>query len=164
VIKKYIFLFSLLLFFGITAFGQSIKFNDLVYFTSLTNRQVYDNLMEGNIFRQEYTSDVNGQELEYFKNKHSKGIAEKIIAGRYTKLYDGTILRTITYTSTDAQHIINMISQAKRYGLEMRFHGADAINNIYLLGNNFYDVSIYLRRDQTSGLVEIKQREYLGLE
>jgi hypothetical protein len=164
VIKKYLFLFSVLFFCGIYSFGQSIKFNDLVYFTTLTNRQVYDNLMEGNIFKQEYMMDVNGQELEYFKNKRSKPAAEKIIIGKYTLLYDGTLLRTISYTSTDAQHIINMISAAKRYGLELKFHGADATNNIYLFDNNFYDVSIYLRRDQKSGLVEIKQKEYLGLE
>jgi len=89
---------------------------------------------------------------------------EKIIAGGYTKLYNGTLLRTVVYTSTDPQHIINMISQAKRYGLELKFRGADAYNNIYLYDNSFYHVSIYLRRDQSSGLVEIKQKEYLGLE
>jgi hypothetical protein len=57
-----------------------------------------------------------------------------------------------------------MISQAKRYGLDLKFRGADPFNTIYLFDNSFYHVSIYLKRDQTSGLVEIKQKELLGLE
>ncbi len=108
--------------------------------------------------------DVNGEAMEYFKNISNKPNTEKIIVGSYTKLYDGTLLRTVDYTSTDPQYIINMISQAKRNGLELKFRGADASNNIYLFDNSFYHVSIYLRRDQTSGLVEIKQKEYLELE
>jgi hypothetical protein len=162
--KKYLFLLPALLFCSINIFGQSVKFNDLVYFTNLTNRQVFVNLLEGNRFRQEYTMDVNGQELEYFRSIGKKANSEKIIIGAYTKLDDGTLLRTVNYTSTDVQNIINMIAQAKRYGLELKFHGADASNNIYLFDNDFYRVSIYLRRDEKSGLVEIKQKEFLGLE
>ena len=162
--KKYLFLVPALLFCSINAFGQSVSFNDLVYFANLTNQQVFNNLLEGNRFRQEYSMDVNGQELEYFRSIGKKANSEKIIIGGYTKLENGTVLRTVNYTSTDAQNIINMIAQAKRYGLTMKFRGADASNNIYLFDNAFYRVSIYLRRDEKSGLVEIKQKEFLGLE
>jgi hypothetical protein len=144
--------------------GQSIKFNDLAYFTSLTNRQVFDNLLQSNYFRQDFTITENGQEIETFKNIGTKPNSEKIITGHFTKLYDGTMLRTVTYTSTNPQDILNMIGQAKRYGLELKFRGADDANNIYLFDNNYFHVSIYLRRDQTQGLVEIKQKEYLELE
>ncbi|WP_428329993.1 hypothetical protein [Mucilaginibacter sp.] len=162
--NKYLLFLPLLLLCSLTMYGQSVKFNDLVYFTSLSNREVYDNLKQGNMFRQDYMETVNGQELEYFKNIGAKPNTEKITVGAYTKLYDGTVLRTVNYNSTDVQNIINMISQAKRYGLDLKFRGADDANNIYLFDNNFYHVSIYLRRDQTAGLVEIKQKEYLGLE
>jgi hypothetical protein len=162
--KKYLFFLPLFLFYTLSIHGQSVKFSDLVYFTSLTNQQVYDNLKEGKAFRQDYTTDVKGQELEYFKNTGNKPNTEKIIVGSFTKLYDGTVLRTVSYTSTDPQNIINMISQTKRYGLDLKFRGADPFNTIYLFDNSFYHVSIYLRRDQTSGLVEIKQKELLGLE
>jgi len=57
-----------------------------------------------------------------------------------------------------------MISQVKRYGLNLQFRGVDVANNIYIYDNSFYLVSIYLRRDQSSGWVEIKQKEYLGIE
>jgi len=163
--KKYLFLLPVVFLAGLSAQAQSTKFADLVYFTSLNNGEVYNNLLQGNSFRQDYSIDVNGHEIEYFKNIANKPNTEKIVVGNFTKLYNGTVLRTVNYTSTDPQHIINMLAQAKRYnGLEMKFQGADEANNIYLFDSSFYQVSIYLRRDQTSGLVEIKQREYLGLE
>jgi hypothetical protein len=162
--KKYLFLLPCLLLSALSMRAQNIKFNDLVYFTSLTNRQVFDNLLQGNAFRQESTTDVNGHDIEVFKSMGPKPDLEKIIVGNFVKLYDGTVLRTVNYTSTKPQNIINMIGQAKRYGLELKFRGADDANNIYLFDSNFYHVSIYLRRDQTSGLIEIKQKEYLGLE
>ena len=162
--KKYLFLLPLWSFLNINAFGQSIKFNDLVYFATLTNRQVYDNLLQGNAFRQDYMMDVKGQEVETFKRMGAKPELEKITVGYFTKLYNGTILRTVSYTTKNPQFILNMVSQAKYYGLELRFRGADDYNNIYLYDNSFYHVSIYLRRDQSSGLVEIKQVEYRDLE
>jgi hypothetical protein len=149
-------------------FGQNVKFSDLVYYTTLTNREVYDILRQGKAFKQDYTMDVNGQEIEYFRgvnaDKTDTAVTEKIVTGHFTKLYNGTVLRTLYYTSANAQYIINMISQAKRYGLDLKFRGADASSTIYLYDNNFYHVSIYLRHDQKSGIVEIKQREYLGLD
>lgn len=162
--KKYLFLLPVMLFAGINTNAQSTKFADLIYFTSLNNSEVHSNLLQGNSFRQDYSIDVNGHPIEYFKNITNKPNTEKIVVGNFTKLYNGTVLRTVNYTSTDPQHIVNMLAQAKRYGLEMKFQGADESNNIYLFDSSFYHVSIYLRRDQTSGLVEIKQKEYLGLE
>jgi hypothetical protein len=162
--KKCLFFLFVTLSASLSMYGQSTKFNDLVYFTSLANGEVHNNLIQGTSFRQEFITDVNGHPVEYFKNIKGKPNTEKIIVGNFTKLYNGTILRTVNYTTTDAQYILNMISQAKRFGLDMKFHGADESNNIYLFDNDFYHVSIYLRRDQTSGLVEIKQKEYLEFE
>ena len=162
--RKYLLILSISLLCCTGISAQTVKFGDLVYYTSLTNRQVYDNLMEANTFKQDYTETVNGQEIEYFKSSGAKPNTERIEVGKFTKLYDGTMLRTINYSSTDPQNIINMISQAKRYGLELKFRGVDNSNNIYLYDSNFYHVSIYLKRDQSSGLVEIKQKEYLGIE
>ena len=160
--KRYLFLLTFAFFCSINIYGQSIKFEDLVYLTGLANGDVYNTLMDGNKFKQDYSIMINGHEIEYFKRISAKPDTEKIEVGNFVKLYDGSVLRTLHYTSTQAQDIINMISQAKRYGLKIKFQGADNSNNIYLFDNDYYQISIYLRRDQKSGLVEIKQKEYLG--
>ena len=162
--KKNLFILFFLLMIGLKMNGQSIKFYDLVYFTGLTNRQVYDILLQGNSFRQEFTTDVNGQTLIYFKNIVSKNQLEQIIIGNSTTTANGTILRSVVYTSTDPKNIIYMLSQAKTYGLTLGFRGADADNSIYLFDNDFFHVIIHLRRDEKSGSVEIKQKELIGFE
>jgi len=162
--KKYLFFFSLLLLGSARIYGQSIKFDQLVYLATLNNESVYSTLKQGNAFKQDYSENVDGQEMEYFNSKGPKPGAEKIAVGSFVKLYNGTVLRTLDYTSTDVQNIINMIGQAKRYGLDLLFRGVDETDNIYLYASNFYMVSIRLRRDNTSGIVEIKQKESLGLE
>src|ERR1700761_4915560 len=161
--KKFLFILPVLLLFSITLYGQSIKFNDLMYLTTLNNGQAHNYLQESRTFKQDYVTTDNGQELVYFKSTANKS-SETIITGRYTKLAQGAALRILSYTSTNIQNVINMISQAKSYGLELKFRGADNDNNIYLFDNSFYHVSIYLARNQKNGLVEIKQKEYLGLE
>jgi hypothetical protein len=162
-LKKYLFLLPMILLGSLTC-AQSVKFNDLVYFTKLNNQQIYNSLREGKAFRQDYIMNVNGRELAYFKNIGAKPNSEKIEVGNFNKLPDGTLLRIVSYTSTQSENIIAMINQAKRYGLDLQFHGKDASNDIYLYDNDFYHVSIYFRRDQSSGYVEIKQKEYLGLD
>jgi len=162
--KKNLFFLFLFLFFSLEMDAQSIKFGDLVYFTSLTNRQVYNILLQGNDFRQESATEVNGQTILSFKNIVNKTFSEKIIVGSSTTADDGTILRTVQYTSTDINDILYMISQAKIYGLKLGFRGADPDNNIYLYDNDFYHVVIHLRRDQKSGSVEIRQKELMGFE
>src|ERR1700740_3396918 len=157
--KKTLFFLPLLLLGCFKANAQSIRFNDLVYMTPMNNESIHATLKQGSVFKQDYTEDIDGYPMEFFKRVNAKPDQERIISGRYTKLYNGTVLRTLDYTSTDVQNILNMVSQAKYSGMTMLFQGADDVNNIYLFINNLYQVSIYVRRDQTSGLVEIKQKE-----
>src|SRR5580704_7928367 len=121
--RKYLFLFPLLLLGSARMYGQSIKFSELVYLATLNNEGVYTTLKQGNAFKQDYSEDVDGQQMEYFNSIGAKPASEKIATGSFVKLYNGTILRTLVYTSTDIQNIINMIGQAKRYGLALQFRG-----------------------------------------
>jgi hypothetical protein len=162
--KKRLFLLPLMLLCCTTLQAQSIKFSDLLPLAAMNNDGVYGTLKQSGAFKQDYSENVDGYDMEYFKNAGTKPNTERIEVGAYTKLYNGTILHTLHYTSTEVQNLLSMISQAKRYGLELQFRGADDVNNIYLFSNNFYMVSIYIRRDQTSGLVEIKQQEYLDID
>ena len=162
--KKCLLLFTSMVLFSSGIYSQSVKFSDLVYYTNITSSQVYNTLLASNLFEEQSTSVVNGQPIDHFSKIGKNANSEKIVAGKFTKLADGTILRTVEYTSSSARNILSMISQAKSYGLRLRFRGADPSNNIYLYDNDFYNVSIYLRRDQSSGFVQIKQKLYLGLE
>jgi hypothetical protein len=164
IMKKLLLLPALLLLGALAAHAQSIRFGDLVYMTPMSNEAVFANLKQGGAFKQQYSEDVDGYPMEYFVKTNGKPEQERIAAGRYTKLYNGTILRTLDYTSTDVQNVLNMVSQAKYFGMDLIFQGADDVNNIYLFSNNYYQVSIYVRRDQTAGEVEIKQKEYLNVE
>jgi len=162
--KKSLLFLSALLLAGVFANAQSIKFSDLVYMAPMSNEAVYANLKQGSAFKQDYSEEVDGYQMEYFKRANAKPDQERIISGKYTKLYNGVILRTLDYTSTDIQNILNMVSQAKYAGMNVLFEGSDNVNNIYLFSNNFYQVSIYVRHDQTSGVVEIQQKEYLNID
>ena len=162
--KKCLLLFTLTVIISASSYSQSVKFSDLVYYTNITSRQVYNTLLASNQFAEESVNVINEQPINHFTKIGKNANSEKIVAGKFIKLADGTILRTVQYTSSSARNILSMISQAKSYGLRLRFRGADPSNNIYLYDNDFYNVSIYLRRDQSSGFVEIKQKLYLGLE
>ena len=162
--KKVLLFLPLILLGSMIAKGQSIKFSDLVYMTPMSNEGVYATLKNGSAFKQDYSEDVDGYPMEYFKRVNANPNLERIATGRYIKLYDGVILRTLDYTSTDIQNILHMVSQAKYAGMELVFQGSDDVNNIYLFSSNYFQVSIYIRHDQTSGLVDIKQKEYLNID
>src|ERR1700740_3126830 len=130
VMKKTLLMLPLLLA-GFFAGAQSIKFGDLIYMTPMGNDAVYATLKSGSEFRQDYSEQVDGYPMEYFRKKDpAKPDEERIAAGRYTRLYNGTILRTLVYTTTNVQNALNMVSQAKYFeGMVMIFQGADETNN-----------------------------------
>src|ERR1700758_3085298 len=98
--KKFLFFLPLLLLGSAVAHAQSIRFSDLIYITPMSNDGVYANLKQGGVFKQDYSEDVDGYTMEYFVKANAKPDLERITTGRYTKLYNGTILRTLLYTST----------------------------------------------------------------
>ncbi len=163
--KTLAFFIPLLLLGSVIAKGQSIKFSDLVYMTPMNNDAVYATLKQGTAFKQDYSKQVDGYPMEYFKKANEKPDQERIITGRYTKLYDGVLTQSLgLHLRTDVQNILNMVSQAKYAGMDLVFQGSDDVNNIYLFSSNYFQVSIYVRHDQTAGMVEIKQKEILNID
>src|ERR1700753_3307151 len=112
--KKILISLSLLLT-GLVAGAQSIKFGDLLYITPMTNDDAYATLRSGGVFKQDYSEQVDGYPMEYFRRNGAKPDQERIATGRFTRLYNGTVLRTLDYTSTDIQGILNLVSQARYY-------------------------------------------------
>jgi len=60
--------------------------------------------------------------------------------------------------------VLSLIAQAKDAGLNINFQGVDASNNIYLFDNSFFAVKIYINVNNTQGIVEVTQKEYIAVD
>ncbi|WP_295719628.1 hypothetical protein [Mucilaginibacter sp.] len=161
--KKYLFL-VVTCFCCVDLFGQSVTVNDLTNLVNLSNADAHNYLVLSKGFKKEYTQDVGGNIVEHLHKGGPVNKGEAVVIGVGTKLSSGTILRTVTYTSAITKDIFNLITQAKRLGLDMKFQGADSVNNIYLFDNDFFHIVMLISRDNSSGSVEVKQKEYLGFD
>ncbi|WDF75391.1 hypothetical protein PQ469_15985 [Mucilaginibacter sp. KACC 22773] len=161
--KKFLFV-ALLCFCGANLFGQSITVNDLINLTNLTNADAHKYLVLAKGFKKAYTQDVDGNTIEHLSKIDAQKKQESVDIGVALKLSSGAILRTVTYKTARTEQIFHLISQAKKQGLPMKFQGADTINNIYQFDNDFFHIVMYINRDNTSGYVEVKQKEYVGFD
>lgn len=155
---------ALLCFCGANLFAQSVTINDLTNLSNLSNADAHNYLVLAKGFKKEFTQDVDGRETEHLNKINADKKQEAVIIGAGNKLSSGTVLHTVTYTTGTTLHVFNLITQAKRAGIPMRFQGADSVNNIYLFDNDFFHIVMYISRDNSSGFVEIKQKEYLGFD
>ena len=152
----------ILLFAGITTYGQSITFYDLTNLTNLSDGEAHNYLTLGKVFKHQYLEEVNGVKIEHFRTASPQAKEQTITIGAKNRLNNGTVLHTITYTTRDPQHIVNMIGQAKRAKLIMKFQGTDADNNIYIFDSDFYRVDMYISTTENKGMVKINQKEFIG--
>ncbi|WP_374949412.1 hypothetical protein [Mucilaginibacter sp.] len=159
--KKYLILLFLVGISGVT-YAQSISFFDLTNLTNLTDGQAHTYLTLGKAFKQLYIETKNGKRIEHFRSVNPKLKQQNITIGVNNILGNGTVLRTITYTTLDPQHIINMIAQAKRAHMTMKFQGVNHDNNIFVFDNEFYRVDMYISTTDDKGMVKINQKEFIG--
>jgi hypothetical protein len=142
--------------------AQSISFFDLTNLTNLTDGQAHTYLILGNVFKPEYIEEKDGKKIEHFRSKEPNVKEQTITIGQNTTFSNGTILRTVTYDTRDPQHIVNLIAQARRAKLIMKFQGQDANNNIYKFDNEFYNITMLISTTQNRGSVTVVQKEFLG--
>ena len=140
--------------------GQSITFYDLTNLTNLSDGEAHTYLTLGKVFKQQYIDDTHGKKEEHFRSISSKEKEQTITIGVSTILSDHSVLRSVTYTTRDPQHILNLIAQAKTGKMQMKFQGSDANNNIYIFDNDFYRVAMYISTTENKGSVQIDQKEY----
>lgn len=143
------------------ASAQSITFYDLTNLTNLSEGEAHTYLTLGKIFKHQYIDETNGRKEEHFRSINPKVKEQTVTIGASTVLSNHTVLRSVTYTSRDPQHILNLIAQAKRSNMSMKFQGSDANNNIYIFDNDFYRVAMYISTTENKGSVKIDQKEYL---
>ncbi|WP_454801492.1 hypothetical protein [Mucilaginibacter phyllosphaerae] len=147
---------------GVSTQAQSISFFDLTNLINLTGGQAHNYLSMGKIFKSQYIEEKDGQEIERFRSVSNKVKQQYIAIGKSTTLANGTVLRTVTYDTTDPQHIVNLIAQARRAKLILKFQGADRFNNIYKFDNEFYDITMTISTTENKGQVVVKQKEFVG--
>jgi hypothetical protein len=155
-------LIILLLFASVNIYAQSISYYDLTNLTSLSAGEAHNYLTLGKTFKHQYLEETNGKRIEHFRSIGTNIKEQTITVGVNTILKNGTVLRTVTYTTVDPQHMVNLISQAKRGKMVMKFQGADANNNIYMFDNDFYHVDMYISTNGGNGTVKINQKEFYG--
>jgi hypothetical protein len=158
--KKYC-LVVLLFCLCLKTYGQSISFFDLTNLTNLSDGQAHTYLTLGKVFKQQYIQEIDGKKIEHFRSISNKVKEQSITIGENAKLSNGTILRTVTYDTTDPQHIVNLIAQARRSKLIMKFQGQDAYNNIYRFDNEFYFITMLISTTENKGQVVVTQKEFV---
>jgi len=159
--RKY-FLILMLFCFGSNARAQSISFFDLTNLSNLSNSEAHTYLVLGKVFKQQYLQEINGNKIEQFRSIVPKVKEQTVTIGNNIPLPDGKFLRRVSYTTQDPQHIVNLIAQAKRSRMVMKFQGTDANNNIYVFDNDFYHVTMLISTTGSRGSVEVKQKEFTG--
>jgi CO dehydrogenase/acetyl-CoA synthase epsilon subunit len=142
--------------------AQSISFFDLTNLTNLTDGQAHTYLSLGNVFKQQYLQEINGKRIEHFRSISGKVKEQTITIGENAILSNGTILRTVTYQTSDPQHIVNLIAQARRAKLIIKFQGQDEQNNIYKFDNEFYLITMLISTTENKGSVVVTQKEFSG--
>lgn len=142
--------------------AQSISFFDLTNLTNLTDGQAHTYLSLGNVFKHQYLEEKDGNKIEHFRSKSTVEKEQTITIGENTRFSNGTVLRTVTYNTTDPQHIVNLIAQARRSKLVMKFQGQDRFNNIYRFDNEFYAITMTISTTENKGQVVVKQKEFIG--
>lgn len=144
--------------------AQSISFFDLTNLTNLSEGQAHTYLVLGGVFKHEYQEEVNGKKLEHFRSRSNKVAPQTIVIGQNEVQANGTVLRTVTYTTQDPQDIVNLIAQSKRSGMVLKFQGQDQDNNIYKFDNEFYDIVMLISTNNNKGSVQVTQKEFIGYQ
>lgn len=161
--KKYLF-WLLLLSSGFT-YGQSVTFNDLTNLAHLTNQEAYDYLTQSKAFARDYNmKNAKGIVMEGYKRVTPGYKWETVMVGDGTKKDNNDLLRNVYYTSNNKQHILGLVNQATKAGLQLTFKGLDADKNIYIFDNELYNVNISLNIYNGSGAVLVKQKDVAGIE
>ncbi len=157
--KKY--LVILLLFISAGSYAQTLTFSDLTNLANLTNDEARSYLIAGRKFKLMTVQQIDGLQVEEFQNiKGGRANLETITIGMGTKSADGQMLHKISYYTNQKQYIFNLLAQTHSNGMNLLFRGNDVVKNIYLYSSYLYAVNIYLRLDESSGAIEIKQKDF----
>lgn len=140
--------------------AQSVTMNDLTNLTNLDNDEAHNYLAAGKKFKLTAEQTVNGLQVQDYRDTRvNSPQIEKVTVGMGVKGADGSLLRTVTYTTNQSGFIQNLMNQAYDAKMNITFRGNDKYKYIYIYNSFLYIVSIYVNRDQSSSVVKVQQKD-----
>jgi hypothetical protein len=159
------FILLFLAFLGVNVHAQSLSLTDLTNLATLSVNDGHNFLTQGKPFKEIYQEQAkSGYTLLHYKSIAKRAKSETIVIGDGFKSDAGTFLHIVNYTTTDRKYLLNLIAQANGAGLAKNFQGTDLYNSIYVFDNYLYTVRVFLKNDNSSGTIEIKQRDFVNYD
>ena len=159
---KNFFVILFLVFCATTVSAQSLSLTDITNLATLNTLDGNNFLTQGKPFKESYEQTIKGNTLRHYHSLTTK--SETIVIGDGFKSDAGTFLHIVNYTTTQRKYLLNLIAQAQSAGLAKNFQGTDKYNSIYVFDNYLYTVRIYLKNDNSSGTIEVKQRDFVNYD
>lgn len=152
---------SFLFFCGMAARAQSLSLSDLTNMATFDMGRANVFLTQGKPFKQIYMEDKGKLVIHHYKGITPASKCETVVVGDGFVTASGTLLHTVTYTSTQTKYILNLLGQAHAAGFNRSFLGADAYKKIYVYANGLYTMRIFINLDNSSGTIEVKQNDFV---
>jgi len=141
--------------------AQSLSLSDLTNMATFDMGRANVFLTQGKPFKQIYMEDKGKLLIHHYKGITPASKSESVVVGDGFVTASGTLLHSVTYTSTQTKYILNLIGQAHAAGFNRNFLGADAYKKIYVYANTLYTMRIFINRDNSEGTIEVKQNDFV---
>ena len=141
--------------------AQSVSMSDLTNLATINMTDANQFLTSGKPFKQDYTEVLNGLNLRHYVGTTPASTCESVMMGDGIKTSTSLVLHVVTYTCTNTKYLLQLIGQARSAELKENFQGADEFNNIYIFDNFLYTVHVFIRRDNSAGIIKVEQKYYV---
>jgi hypothetical protein len=154
-------LVSFLIIYGITVQAQSLSLSDLTNMATFDMGRANVFLTQGKPFKQIYMEDKGKLVIHHYKGITPASKCETVVVGDGFVTASGSLLHSVTYTSTQTKYVLNLLGQAHAAGFNRNFLGADAYKKIYVYASTLYTMRIFINLDNSAGTVEVKQNDFV---
>lgn len=154
-------LISFLILCSLVTRAQSLSLSDLTNMATFDMGRANVFLTQGKPFKQIYMEDKGKLTIHHYKGITPASKCETVVIGDGFVTASGTLLHSVTYTSTQTKYILTLIGQAHAAGFNRNFLGADAYKKIYVYANTLYTMRIFINLDNSAGTVEVKQNDFV---
>ncbi len=145
--------------------AQSVAFYQLADMVRLSSGQIDNILIKTDKFKLNNKEQVRGRMLNIYQSidKTKKAVkGETLIVGNYDTNDNGDKLHIITYKSTRADYVTNLVKQIQSLGYKLSLRGQDVVCSRYVFDNALYHVVVTLMHDKSVNIIDIKEKDLAG--